>query len=274
MNKSNEPINWKGNIERLLANENVQTFIFMITNLIFFSKFSIPSLLSKYFEKPNGNTVTDGIAILTVFVLAVGVLYYAGVYKERQKEYCFTNFPYNFIQKSAIIGSIFIATIILASVISEFIKLSVNIKYLHAILIMVIIFSVLSFLLTSKREDISLLKWKYHLANWEYHLIVYIIIYIIILIYLLIPSPESQILNIVAYITIISLLVILFGYEIEKHRQKISNLTLEMIDPNELIKDLELFDITDIDYRFRNSEGNEFIVPIGQVRKIIYEKTK
>jgi len=45
-----------------------------------------------------------------------------------------------------------------------------------------------------------------------------------------------------------------------------------MIDSDCTNKDLELFDITDIDYRFKNSEGKELIVPIGQVKKIIYEK--
>jgi len=47
-----------------------------------------------------------------------------------------------------------------------------------------------------------------------------------------------------------------------------------MIDSKEL-KNLELFDITDIDYRFKDSKtGNEYIVPIGQVKEIVYNNTK
>lgn len=274
MNEGNGSMSWKDNIERLLANEFIQTFIFIIINLIFFSKFSILLLISKYFKMPIKVTFTDGIAILTVFVLATGVIYYLGVYKERQEKYLYTNFPFKFKEKSVMMGSIFIATIIFTFVLSESIK-PLDIEYLHAILIMVIFFSVLTpffIRIPTKSEDISFLKWKSYLKNGEYHLTIYITIYIVAYL-LLVPFTESLIFNLF-YILIISSFVIFFGYETEKHSHKNKSLTLEMINSNEPIENLELFDTTDIDYRFKNSKGNEFIVPIGQVKKIIYKSAK
>lgn len=266
MNQSNESKNWKDIIERILANVIVQTYIFVITNLVFFSKFSISSLFLKYLETPFKITVTDSIAILTVFVLAVGLLYYAGVYAEKQKEYRFINSPIKFMERLTIMGSTLIVPIILALVISDYIKLSVNMIYLHSILIMVISISVLSIFSNLKREDINLLNWEYHLAIY---LAVYIATYL--LLYL---SHDSTALIISNYIMVLSLLVMLFGYETEKHMQKNYNLSLETIESDELEKDLDLFDITDIDYRFKKSDGNEIIVPIGRVQKITYKKTK
>ncbi|MDD5474554.1 MAG: AraC family ligand binding domain-containing protein [Candidatus Methanoperedens sp.] len=264
MNQINESMNWKDNIERLLVNE--QGLIFIIINLIFFSKISIPQTLSKYFEKPLEITVTDGIAILTVFILAAGVLYYAGVYLEAQKGYRLKNLPFNFREKSAITGAIFIAAIIFAIAISELVKLLYQIQYyLYAIFIMVIVLSLFSFMWTSKRGDKKL-------KNMVYHLILYIIIFFIFDI-IAFAFAEQQIF--LSYIVIISSLVILFGILGEKHSQKNYNLTLKMIDSSEQIKNLELFDITDIDYRLKDSKtGDEYIVPIGQVKEIVYNNKK
>ncbi len=75
------------------------------------------------------------------------------------------------------------------------------------------------------------------------------------------------------YIVLLCGLVVLFGYAIEKqkHTIKNNNITLKMVNSNDPIKDLELFDITDKDYRFKDLEGNEYIVPIGQV-EIVYSQ--
>jgi hypothetical protein len=267
MNQRNESANWKDNIERLLVNE--QGIIYIIINLIFFSKISLPLLLSKYFEMPLKITVTDGIAILTVFVLAAGVLYYAGVHGEAQKVYRLKNLPFNFREKSAITGATFIAAIIFAIAISELVKLLYPIQnYLWAILILVILISLFWSVWTLKRED----NWIKKLTNLFYHLILYIIIFFIFDIIAFTYSEQQFFLF---YIVIISSLVILFGILGEKHSQKNYNLTLKMIDSTEPIKNLELFDITDIDYRFKDSKtGDEFIVPIGQVKEIVYNNTK
>lgn len=255
MNQRNEYINLKKNIECLLASDYVQNFIFIIVNLIFFSKLSIPSSLNTYFKTPIETTVTDGVAIFTVLVLAIGVLYHAGFYKERMKEYRFTNVPYNFLEKTTIIGSMLIATIIFSFVLSEPFKTISLLTYLQSIFIFVIILSVISYVF--KRE-----------VSWTNHFAIYIAIYAII--FFIIEVFNEQIL--LTYILTISLLVIGLGYLTEKNRPKINNITLVMIISNEQINNLELFEITDIDYRFKNSEGKELIVPIGQVQKIIYEK--
>ncbi|MGB8216439.1 MAG: AraC family ligand binding domain-containing protein [Candidatus Methanoperedens sp.] len=267
MNLRNEFMNWKDDFECLLVDEQAQ--IFIIINLIFFSKISIPLLFSKYFEKPLEITVTDGIAILTVFVLAAGVLYYAGVYREARKVYNLKNLPFNFRDKSAIMGATFIAAIIFSTAISELIKLSYPIQYyLYAIFIIVIILSLFMFMWTSKKEDNCIKK----LTNLATHLINYIIIFFIFSIIAFDFAAQQIFLS---YIVIISSLVILFGILGEKHSQKNYNLTLKMIDSIEQIKNLELFDITDIDYRFKDSKtGDEYIVPIGQVKEIVYNNTK
>ena len=264
MNEINESMNWKDNVERLLVNE--QGIIFIIINLIFFSKISMPLLLSKYFEKPLEITVTDGIAILTVFVLAAGVLYYAGVYQEARKVYRLKNLPFNFKEKSAITGATFIVAIIFAIAISELVKVLYSIQYyLYAILFLAILLSIFWSVWALKRDDNSI-------KNLAHHLIIYMIIFLIFSIIVYAFSEQEIFLG---YIVIISLLVIIFGILGEKHSQKNCNLTLKMIDSNEQKNNLELFDITNIDYRFKDSKtGDEFIVPIGQVKEIVYNNTK
>ena len=264
MNEINESMNRKDNVERLLVNE--QGIIFIIINLIFFSKISMPLLLSKYFEKPLEITVTDGIAILTVFVLAAGVLYYAGVYQEARKVYRLKNLPFNFKEKSAITGATFIVAIIFAIAISELVKVLYSIQYyLYAILFLAILLSIFWSVWALKRDDNSI-------KNLAHHLIIYMIIFLIFSIIVYAFSEQEIFLG---YIVIISLLVIIFGSLGEKHSQKNYNLTLIMIDSNEPRNNLELFDITDIDYRFKDSNTeDEFIVPIGQVKEIRYNNTK
>ncbi len=75
--------------------------------------------------------------------------------------------------------------------------------------------------------------------------------------------------------------MIFFGYLGEKYNGKNNNLTLKMVTYDytgrkRLRKKpgLELFDITDTDYRFRDSNGNEYIIPIEQIQEIEYDNTK
>lgn len=72
----------------------------------------------------------------------------------------------------------------------------------------------------------------------------------------------------------IPLLFIIHGYY---STEKFELVTLKMITFNEqgskkikTINELELYDTTDKDYRFKDSDGNEFIVPNNQVLEIIY----
>ena len=265
MNQINDSVNWKSNIERILVDE--QGIIYVIINLIFFSKISLRLLLSKYFEKPLEITVTDGIAILTVFALAAGVLYYAGVYQEARKVYRLKNLPFDFKEKSAITGATFIVSIIFAVAFSELVKLLYPIQnYLGAISILVILIALFFSVWTSQSAD----NWIKKCTNIFHHLITYASIYFIFKIIVTRFSEQDIILY---YILIISSLIVIFGILGEKHSQKNYNLTLKMIDSTEL-KNLELFDITDIDYRFKDSKtGDELIVPIRQVKKIIYNNT-
>lgn len=72
----------------------------------------------------------------------------------------------------------------------------------------------------------------------------------------------------------IPLLFIIHGYY---STEKFELVTLKMITFNEqgskkikTINELELYDTTDKDYRFKDSDGNELIIPNNQVLEIIY----
>ncbi len=257
-----------GKIESLLVNEFVQAIIIIITNILFFSRFSISSLLSSYFKMPLELSITDIIAILTVLTLSAGVLYYAGTNVVARKEYRLTNLPFNFKDKLVITGTVFIAPLILTIAISKAYNVQCSdIVCYRGQIFFIVLMSLVSVIVMwfSKREDNSL-------ENLIYLLEIYLAIFVIVTIIAYFYSTPEQIL--IWYVLIISLLLIGFGYLQEKNRPKNNKLTLRRINHNEPMENLELFDITDTDYRFKDMEGNELIIPIGQVQEIIYTNAK
>lgn len=77
---------------------------------------------------------------------------------------------------------------------------------------------------------------------------------------------------------IYALLLILIGHVLGKKSQPIKKekVTLKMIVHEtsgntrlKIIHNLELYQETDKDYRFKATNGNEFIIPIGQVQEIV-----
>ncbi len=83
-------------------------------------------------------------------------------------------------------------------------------------------------------------------------------------------------------IVLIPLIILLFysGYTTEikdTHSRQNDKVTLKMFDQDKsdntrlkIINNLELYQTTDTDYRFKDIIGNEYIIPTGQVQEIIY----
>lgn len=250
-------------IEHILSNVFVQSILLIFTNLIFLSRISIPSsLLSKYFE-PSESTVADSIAILSVLALAVGVLYYAGINYKTRKEYRIRDSPLSFRDRSVITGAILIFPFIVVIALSKSFNIECNGIgcYSGQIIFSVIIsFTSVSALWVSQREAFF--------KNLPYHLAIYLAIFGIVT-FIAAVFPELILLY---YILTICLLVIGFGILEEKYREKDKNFTLKIIDDIYPRYHLELYQITSNDYRFKDPAGNEFIIPIEQVREIRYKK--
>ena len=83
------------------------------------------------------------------------------------------------------------------------------------------------------------------------------------------------------YLAIMSLSILYFGYITEKRRNITNNLTLKMLAYDEsgckrleIRNNLKLLDITKMDYRFKDLDENEFLIPSTQVQEIISEPKK
>ena len=119
----------------------------------------------------------------------------------------------------------------------------------------------------------------YHFKSFEFSIKYQILtiggIYVLYIIYIIL----SIFYNIQAPLFIFILLLFIFqGYYLT---EKSEIVTLKMVTFNEqgskkieTRDELELYDTTDKDYRFKDSDGNEFIVPNNQILEIIYKPNK
>lgn len=263
-------ISWK-KVECYFSGGLVQTTIFFIINLIYFSKISIISIFSDFFKKPSHITITEETAVLTLFALALGFLYFAGINLSLKKYRLMTS-DLNFINKISIMGAGFIAAILFVNVISDFIK-QITQNYLLGVFISLSLTIIISIFI-----QIEYIKHKYRVTTSSIIIIYFIIYSIISLILIAIINLISKQQILLYYVGTISLTVLFFGY-IEKNCSKLRTLTLKAIVYDgsgckrlETKENLELFDRTNTDYRLKDvTTGNEFIIPIGQVQEIIYE---
>jgi hypothetical protein len=252
----------------------VQITIFIIINLIYFSRISELSIFSNIFKKPVHITFTEGFAVLTLFALALGILYFAGLNARLVQKYRLKNSEFNFKYKISIIGAGFVAAIFLTIIVSNIIK-QLTPYYFFGALVSVSLLGLMSIFIQIK--DI---KPKYGVGTLSI-IITYIIIYLaIFLIFEAIVITESEQQILLDYIVTISGVIVFFGY-LGENSSKPMTLTLKMITYDESgCKRLEtkeklvLFDVTNIDYRFKDLDENEFIIPIEQIQEIIYYNTK
>lgn len=262
-------MNWK-KVESYFSGIFAQIAIFFIINLLFFSRIPILSF-SDIFKKPSDITITEGLSVLTLFALTLGILFFAGLNARLVQKYRLKTGEIKFINKISIRGAVFVVVTLLAIFSSNIIKQS-TLDYLLEVLI--ILFLIIIAIIGEKRE----IKSKYRVTTFSI-VINYIIFFItisLILRAIVNIIPEQQILW--YYILIISGVVMLFGY-LGENRSKLITLTLKMITYDEsgrkkleTKENFELFDMTNIDYRLRDSTtGNEFIIPIGRVQEIIYK---
>ncbi len=81
--------------------------------LFIFERFSIFESFKNHLK--NEITIADIIAVLTVFTLAAGVLYYQGVHKRAQKEYHLKKINLSLRYRFAILGAMFVSAAVLVS---------------------------------------------------------------------------------------------------------------------------------------------------------------
>lgn len=262
-----EIMNWR----KFLTDPSVQVLIFVIINLIYLRIFHTSNALislEQYFNYETTVKVPDIIALSTIVVLSIGVLYYAGVHRQIQEEYRLKMLGFSFKYQLAIMGGAFGFSILLSVILYVLILPIFPDDYYWLGLI---IFIILVLLMNSFSYKSSLKKIK---NGFEDQIAILLAMLIIITILSFIIKEKSILYYAVYYILVVSLLVILFGYVGEKNREKNNNIILKMIDPDESLENLELFDITDNDYRFKDLDENEFIVPIGRIQKITYHNVK
>ena len=213
-------------------------------------------------------TVPNIIAILTIFGLAIGGLYYAGVYKRLQEEYHLKTLKLSFKNQLLIVGAIFLFSILFSVIIYVFI-LQIFQNYWVGLILLLLILIILLLIVNYFIYKLPMKKQE-NKNNFESLIAFFLVILIVIAILdFIITSQQNVLFYVTNYMLVVALLLILFGYMEEKNRYKNNNIILKMIDSNTPIEDLELFDITDNDYRFKKIDGTELIVPIGQVREII-----
>lgn len=273
MNEGNEAINWKGYID----NPIIQTYIFIFMNLLFlgfFHKYTTFTVIKNYLNYEITVTVPDIIAILTIFVLAIGVLYYAGANYRVRETYHLKSLVLSFKNQLLIIGATFLFSILLSIIFYILILQRSPDNYWNSLIIFLLMILIAMYLIINYFENKLPIKKLVNINNFESKITIFTVLFIIYAIFIFISSQQSILYYAIYYVVVIALLLILFGYKAEKNRYKNNNVILEMIDSLDPIKDLELFDITDNDYRFKKMDGTELIVPIGQVRKIIYNNTE
>ncbi|MCK4798826.1 MAG: hypothetical protein KAT05_15730 [Spirochaetes bacterium] len=271
MNNENESMNWKDELESYLADSFIQVLIFIIVNLIFISSFT-PEILD-FFKNPLYDTITvkEIIAILTIIVFAFGILFFAGVAYRTKDKYVFKDFDILALKgKIIIVGASFICSIFIV----VFVSTTIQQLFPKNEIVGVLLFTFFIFILFWIFLKLS------KILNTKFMRLVtiYIIVVIISVTLTFIIEREYLLLN---YLVIISLLIVYFGYLAEKYRNRTNNLTLKMLAYDEsgykrleIRKNLELFDITKMDYRFKDLDGNEFIIPSIHVQEIIYEPIK
>ena len=119
---------------------------------------------------------------------------------------------------------------------------------------------------------------EYHLKNFDFNIRYQIILFGGMYVFYIIYSISAIFSDISAPLFLfIPLLLILHGFCLTTKRETV---TLKMVSFDEQgskkieTRDcLDLYEITDKDYRFKDYEGNEFIIPNNQVLEIIYFKS-
>jgi uncharacterized protein YpmB len=178
-------------------------FLFICSGLvtfIFLPRLGYEELLKNYFNYK----ITDIIAIITIFVLALGVSTYFGIRYAMRKKYRFIELDIGIKENITILGSMFLLFI----------------------------------------------------ANAYFF-------------------NQYTILNILNYIYSMTLIAFLFGYIITMMPEENEKVTLKMVVCDESgckklekRENLELYQTTDKDYRFKDASGKEFIIPIGKIQEI------
>ena len=271
MNNETKSMNWKDELEGYLANSFIQSFVFIVINLIFISSFTPETFVFFKNSSYENITIKEIIAILTIIAFAFGILFFAGVAYRTKDEYIFRDFDILALKSKIIIaGASFICSIFIVG----FVSTTIRQLFPKNEIVIVLLFTFFIFILFWC--FMKLLKIS-NIIFWQLFTI-YITIVIISKTLTCIIEKEGLLLN---YLVIISLLIIYFGYLAEKYRIRTNNLTLKMFTYDDsgckrvdIRKNLELFDITKMDYRFKDLDGNEFIIPSIHVQEIIYEPIK
>ena len=260
---------WRDEIEGYLADSFIQSWIFITINLIYVFSFT-PEILELSKKQLYDNiTITEIIAILTIIVFAFGILFFAGVSYRTKDKYVFKDIDILALKsKIIIVGVSFICSIFFAVFVST--KLQQSSPENGEMLLFASIIFILFWIF------LKLLKIQYS-KFWRL-LTIYIIAVSISYVLIHIIKRDYFLLN---YLVIISLLIVSFGYLTEKHRNRTNNLTLKMLAYDgsgykrlEIRENLELYNITKMDYRFKDKNGNEFIIPSTHVQEIIYKSIK
>lgn len=135
--------------------------------------------------------------------------------------------------------------------------------------------------------NIVVMKNKYRFIELrfsfkQYTITVGLLLLVVIAAIYFYANKQDASMNVLYYILEIGFLAFLLGLTIWIMPDDNTRVTLEMIicDKSgfkrlETKNDLELYQITNTDYRFKDlNNRNEYIIPTGQIQKIIYQSTK
>ncbi len=147
--------------------------------------------------------------------------------------------------------------------------LKLEIKDLIAVLVIGAFIMGTSFILGFNLKESQDYHFKNFKVSTKYQILIFGGMYILYIIYIISAIYYD---NRVILFLLIPLVLILQGYFLTV---KYETVTLKMVTFNEqgskkieTRNELELYDTTDKDYRFKDSKGNEFIIPNNQVLEI------